>query len=480
MDEYKQLIDGAWVDAENGGEWQLIDPATEGVIGVMPFGGAADARAAVDAAADAFPAWAALGPYGRAPFLHKAAAWIRERIAELAAVTSEESGKPLREASGEWATGANLFEWYAEEAKRAYGHVIPARAGSKRIHTLYGPLGIVGVITAWNFPVYNPARAWAAALAAGNAVVARPSEYTPRSAMLLARALVEAGLPAGVLNVINGEADPMGKVMLADPRVRKISFTGSTRVGKLLMDGASQTVTKLALELGGNAPVIIMPDVDIEAVAAGAVTAKYRNNGQVCIAPQRYFVHAAVLEEFTDAAASLTADLTIGRGLEKSTDVGPLVNAAQRGRVEALVADAAAQGASIITGGSRPAAFERGYFYAPTVVAEVTPEMRLFSEEIFGPVMPIIGFESVEEVLAMANTTEYGLAAYVQTRDLNTAIRLYEGLEFGMVAVNDWMPSTPEAPFGGVKASGIGRECGREGLFEYMETKTVFIGGLTP
>lgn len=473
---YQQYIDGAWVDASSGGTWDLINPATEDVIGVLPFGGAADAQAAVDAAAAAFPAWSRKTPYERGDILLRAAQWIRARLDDLARVTVEESGKPLREARGEWTTGANLLEYYAEEGKRVYGRMIPSRNPAKRIHTLYQPMGVIGVITAWNFPVYNLARAWAAALAGGNTIVGRPSEYTPRSAMLYAHALIEAGIPRGVVNVINGDPAAMADVLLNDPRVRKISFTGSTRVGKLLLDGASRTVTKLALELGGNAPAIIFPDVDVAKVTRAAVQSKYRNNGQVCVAPQRFFVHSRVMEEFAETAAELSKNLRLGSGLEDTTDVGPLINAKQRERVAALVSEAAAlPGVDVLAGGSR-APHERGYFYQPTVLTGLTTDMRIYGEEIFGPVLPIIPFSDPEEVLMLANQLEYGLAAYVQTNDINVMTKLVEGLEFGMIAVNDWMPTAPEAPFGGVKMSGMGRECGPEGLLEYMELKTVFTG----
>ncbi|HNR00229.1 MAG TPA: aldehyde dehydrogenase family protein, partial [Trueperaceae bacterium] len=332
-------------------------------------------------------------------------------------------------------------------------------------------------ITAWNFPVYNIVRTWAAALAAGNTVVGRPSEFTPRSAMLLAQALQEGGAPAGVVNVVNGDPEAMGQAFLDDARVRKIAFTGSPRVGRLLMDGASRTLTRLALELGGNAPVIVFPDVpDLGRVAALAARFKARNAGQVCIAPQRYFVHASVAEEFTARVVDAMRDLKVGHGLEDGVQVGPLINARQLGRVEELVASATADGARVALGGAR---LQRsGYFYAPTVVTDVTPGSRLYEEEIFGPVLPITTFTTASEVLALANATEYGLAAYLFTADLNTAIAMAERLEFGMVGVNDWMPVSPEAPFGGVKGSGIGRETGSEGIQEYMEQKAVFIGGV--
>jgi acyl-CoA reductase-like NAD-dependent aldehyde dehydrogenase len=475
---FKQLINGQWMDAANGGTWDLVNPAHETVIAQMPFGDGEDARLAVEAAAAAFPTWAGKTPYERADVLKRAAQWLRDHNSALARITSEESGKPLREASGEWTTSANFFEWYAEEGKRAYGRVIPDRRNTRRTLVIHQPMGVVGTITAWNFPAYNVARCWAAALGAGCTVVGRPSEYTPRSAMVIAQALHEAGAPAGVINCINGDPAAMAQVMLDDPRVRKISFTGSTRVGKLLMDGASRTVTRLALEMGGNAPVIVFPDVNVEKVAKAAVASKYRNNGQVCIAPQRFYVHSQIAEQFIDHAARASAALKLGDGTDNATDVGPLINTVQRNRVEKMVTDAVAGGAEVVTGGGRPPELTRGYFYQPTVVTNVSPEMSLYREEIFGPVMPVIPFADPDEAIEMANGLEAGLAAYVQTNDLTTAIHVYEQLEFGMVGLNEWMPVTPEAPFGGVKASGTGRESGSEGMYEYMESKTIYIGGV--
>jgi len=477
---FKQLINGEWIDAIHGGTWDLINPATEEVITQVPFGDGADAAAAIDAAHHAFPAWSKKTAYERADVLKRAAEWIRARVDDLAALTTEESGKPLRESSAEWQTGANLYEWYAEEAKRHYGRVIPARRADRRIMVTHHPLGVVGSISAWNFPVYNLARSWAAALAAGCTVVGRPSEFTPRSAMLLAAALVESGIPRGVINVINGDAGSMGQVMLDDARLRHISFTGSTRVGKLLMDGASRTVTRLSLELGGNAPVLIFPDVDLEETAKQAVAFKIRNAGQVCISPQRFFVHSTIAEAFIERVTHLASNLRVGSGLQPSTDLGPMINARQRERVEHLVSDAVRLGAQVTTGGSRPETHPRGYFYSPTVVANVDPNMPLYRDEIFGPVMPVIAFSDVDEVIARANETEYGLVAYASTNNLKLSHKLMTELEFGMIAINDWLPSTPEAPFGGMKMSGVGRVCGEEGLAEFLDPKSVYIGGLTP
>jgi acyl-CoA reductase-like NAD-dependent aldehyde dehydrogenase len=455
----------------------LINPATEEVLEQLPFGDETDAGRAIDAAAAAFPEWSHLTAYKRGAVLERAALFIEDHLDEFARITTEEAGKPLAEARGEWASAPNYFRWAAEEAHRVYGRTIPARLPGRRLDVIYQPLGVVGVITAWNFPVYNQTRAVTAALAAGCTVVSRPSEYTPRSALLLAHALQEAGLPAGVHNVVNGKPHEIGQALLDDPRVRKIHFTGSIRVGKLLMDGASRTVTRLSLELGGNAPVIVFPDAgDIAAVARSGLTAKVRNNGQVCVAPQRFYVHEAVAGEFSESAVAAAHDQVVGNGLETGTTVGPLINAIQRDRVEQIVASSVDQGARVLVGGNRPEG--AGYFYAPTVLTDVAPGSPVHEQEVFGPVMPIVPFSNVEEVVALANSTEYGLAAYLYTRDLATALKVSEELEFGMVGINDWYPATPEAPFGGMKQSGMGRESGPEGVYEYLESKTRVFGGI--
>lgn len=469
---YQQYIDGAWVEASNGNTWDVINPATEDVIRTVPFGNADDCNAAIEAAVRAFATWGQQKtPYERASVLKATADLIRERVEDLAHTTVLESGKPIREARIEWIVTADLFEWFAEEGKRAYGRVIPSRHANKRRQVIKQPLGVVGVITAWNFPAYNPGRAVAGALGAGCTVVMRASEYTPMTAMELMNLLVQAGIPDGVVNLINGEPDAMGQAMLDHPKLRKISFTGSTRVGRILMDGASRTFTRLGLELGGNAPVLVFPDVNMADFVDAAVTARLRNNGQVCIAPQRFIVHSQVAEEFLDRASQRMASLTMGSGLEETSDVGPLINATQRDRVEALVTEAVEAGAQVLVGGQR--AMDRGYFYQPTLVANADMDNPVNTQEIFGPVLPVIPFSEPEEALAIANATEYGLSAYLWTNDLRTAVKMYEGLEFGMVGVNEWAPHTTEAPFGGWKHSGMGHEGGMEGLEDYLETKLV-------
>jgi len=475
---YKQLIGGEWRDASNGGTATVINPATEDVVREVPYGAAADCHDAIEAAGRAFSGWAGRTPYDRGAILKRTADLIRAEADRLARTTVLESGKPFVQARGEWLVAADLFEWFAEEGKRAYGRIVPSRLGTRRLNVLKQPIGVVGIIAAWNFPAYNIARASAAALAAGCTVVIRPSEYTPLTAMEMMNLLVEAGTPAGVANLVVGEADPIGQEMLRHPGCAKIHLTGSVAVGKRLMDGASKTMTRLSLELGGNAPVLVFPDVNLEAVAQGAIAAKFRNGGQVCIAPQRFLVAREVADAFVERVADVVGRLRVGSGLDPDTDVGPLINQKQLERVEGLVESARSAGASVCAGGMRPANRTRGYFYQPTVVADVHPSMPIYEEEIFGPVMPIVSFDDVDEAVALANGTRYGLAAYVWTNDLRTAMRASERLEFGMVGVNEWSPQAVEAPFVGWKESGLGREAGPEGLEEYMETKLVAFGGL--
>lgn len=476
---FQLLINGKWQDAHSGDRQMLLNPATEQVIASLPFGGQVDAVAAVDAAAAAFERWKKTTPYERAIILNKAADYILVHAESFAAITTEESGKPLSESLAEWRSAANYLYWNAEEAKRNYGRTIPARVANRRIQVLHQPLGVVASITAWNFPVYNLVRTWAAALAAGCTVIGRPSEYTPRSAMLLASALQAAELPVGVLNVVHGKAAEIGQVFLQDSRVRKLAFTGSTAVGKQLMAGAAHTVTRLALELGGNAPVLVFPDIaDPQQFARQAFQWKMRNCGQVCVTPQRFYVHESILPAVTHTLLEVAQEQVLGNGLDPRTTIGPLINAKQRANIERLVHTSCQQGANLLAGGTRPAHLSHGYFYQPTVLADVQPGMPVYEEEIFGPIFPLIPFRDGAEALRLANQTEVGLAAFVFTSNLNTAIRVSEALEFGMVCVNDWLPATPEAPFGGVKQSGLGRECGAEGFLEYTETKTIFFGGL--
>jgi succinate-semialdehyde dehydrogenase len=473
---YLQRIGGNWCAAANFATKNVLNPATEEALREVPFGDGADCKLGIEAAAKAFPAWSRRTPYERAVALKRTSDLIRERLAELAHTTTLESGKPLPQAKGEWGAAADLFEWFAEEGKRAYGRVIPSKNPARRLIVVRQPLGVVGIITAWNFPIYNIARAAAAALAAGCCIVIRPSEYTPMTAMELVNLLVEAGVPDGVVNLVNGQSSSIGQEMLDNPLCAKIHFTGSPRVGRILMDGASKTITRLSLELGGNAPVLVFPDVDVNQVAAAAVVAKFRNAGQVCVSPQRFLVHRSIEAEFSEIVSEITTKLKIGNGLDESTSMGPLINARQRDHIEQVVQQSVAHGAKILTGGKRPAAQARGYFYEPTVLADVAMDSPAFSDEIFGPVLPITPFDDTAEAIRLANATRHGLSAYIWTNDLRIGRQASEALEFGLIGLNDWNPFATEGPFTGWKESGIGRESGPEGLDEYLETKLISIG----
>ncbi|MEO0529542.1 MAG: NAD-dependent succinate-semialdehyde dehydrogenase [Planctomycetota bacterium] len=473
----QQLIAGEWRAAASGREAEVIDPATEQPIATVPFGNADDTEHALDAAAEAFPTWSGKTVYQRGDLLRAAAAKLRERRDALAAITTAESGKPIAESKGEWTVVADLFDWFAEEARRAYGRTIPAKLPGRRLMTLQQPLGVVGVITAWNFPAYNPARSIAAALAAGCTVVCRPSDETPLSAFAIGEALKDVGLPSGVLNIINGEPAAMAEAMMDDPRCRKVSFTGSTEVGRLLIRQSAGTITGLSLELGGNAPVIVEPDVietnGVEAFAKAAVLARFRNAGQVCVAPQRFYVHLNVCEDFLQAAAPIVSAYRVGPGSDPNSDIGPLISARQRERVESLLTSA--KGARVIAGGERPDDHDAGYFFKPTLVGDVPTDSPLWREETFGPVLAVTPYDNFDQVIADANSLEAGLAAFVFTKDLDRAVHAYEQLDYGMVAVNGWVPHATEGPFVGHKQSGLGAESGLEGLREYLETKLVSV-----
>jgi len=473
----KQYINGQWVDARNGKTWNVINPATEEVITTVPFGDDGDCRAAIEAADNAFKLWSRTNPYDRAVVLKKAAALMQERLDDYAKVTVLESGKPLAEAIGEWRVSANFFEWYAEEGKRNYGTVIPANRNNKRMSVIHQPMGVIGAITAWNFPAYNPARCWSAALGAGCTVVAKVSEYTPLTGMLLAQCLHDAGLPNGALNVVNGLPEKIGEEMLKNSKIRKISFTGSTRVGKILMEGASKTVKRLSLELGGNAPVLIFPDVDVKKIAEESVVAKLRNAGQVCIAPQRYIVQESIASEFMHYASAKMKTMKVGFGLDQGIEMGPMINSIQRDNLENLISQSKMAGAEVIVGGNRGDK-TKGYFYQPTLIRPHHQDNPIFKNEIFGPIMPVVTFTSEQEAIQIANATEYGLASYIWTNDLKTSVRVSEQIEFGMVGINEWYPQAFEAPFGGWKQSGLGYECGKDGMEEYQEKKLISLGGL--
>jgi succinate-semialdehyde dehydrogenase/glutarate-semialdehyde dehydrogenase len=474
---FKQMyIDGRWCDARDGKTLDVINPADESVVGRVAFGGKAEAWTAIDAAAKAFPDWRARTPYDRAKMLKATADLLRQRLDAIARILTTEQGKPLPEAKGEVNHTADTFEWFAEEGKRAYGRLIPSSNPAKRLSVIRHPVGVVGTITPWNFPVTLAARKIAAAMAAGCTVVSRPADQTPLTLVALFECLVEAGVPAGVANLVIGDAKPVADAYFEHPAVRKISFTGSTAVGKELLRRSADQVKRLSLELGGHAPLIVFPDADVAQVAQAAVLGKFRNNGQVCIAPSRFYIHEDIRDEFTEIAVELTRKLKLGNGLEDGIQVGPMIEPRALDKTAGLIEDARSKGADLLSGGARSNRFDRGYFFEPTILRGITPSMRILTEEPFAPVMPLLDFSRLDDVIAAANDTPYGLAAYVFTNDLTIATRMAEGLEAGIIGINDPVPATPQAPFGGMKESGLGREMGVEGLDAYLETKFISTG----
>jgi succinate-semialdehyde dehydrogenase / glutarate-semialdehyde dehydrogenase len=467
------LIGGEWA-AGSAGVIPVIDPATEEAIAEVAGASPQDALAAVTAAQDALPAWAATPPRQRGECLRRAYQLMTDRAEALARLMVVENGKALRDARGEITYAAEFFRWYAEEAVRIEGSLMTAPSGANRIMVSRQPVGVSVLVTPWNFPAAMATRKIGPALAAGCTVVLKPAKETPLSALAIAALLTEAGLPAGVVNVVTtATPGPVVSAMLADPRVRKLSFTGSTEVGRVLLRTAAQTVTNCSMELGGNAPFLVFDDADVEAAVDGAFIAKMRNGGEACTAANRFIVHEAVADEFTAALAARLSALTVGPGLDEGTDLGPLVNEDTRSKVGKLVADATSDGAQIRTGGRAPD--RRGYFYLPTVLDQVPRDAGILSEEIFGPVAPIVRFSDTDEAVTLANSTEYGLVAYLYSRDLRRALRVAEALESGMVGVNRGVVSDPAAPFGGVKQSGLGREGGHDGLLEFTETKYIAV-----
>lgn len=469
----RMYIDGKWTEAEGGRTLGVINPATEEVICEIAYGGRKDARRAVEAAAKAMPGWMKLTSWDRAKILKKTAELMRDRADAIARTLTMEQGKPLAEAKAEILHSADTFEWFAEEGKRAYGQLIPNSVPSKRHVTLKHPVGVVASISPWNFPVTLQARKIAPALAVGCTIVCKPASQTPLSLVQVFECMVEAGLPAGVANLVVGPAQEIGDEFLENPLVRKISFTGSTEVGKQLMKGAADHVKRISLELGGHAPFIVFPDADPEVGAKLAVTGKFRNNGQVCIAPSRFYVHKDVEKKFTEAAVEFAKNLKLGNGLEAGVEIGPMFEKRAMENTIGLIDDAKKGGAKLLTGGKRSDKFPKGYFFEPTVLTNLNDNAKIMTEEPFAPVMPLSDFSKIDDVIKAANNTRYGLAAYVFTNDLSIAWKMAEGLEAGIIGINDPVPATPQCPFGGMKESGLGRELGHEGLEAYLETKYV-------
>ncbi|GAA2700294.1 NAD-dependent succinate-semialdehyde dehydrogenase [Actinoplanes palleronii] len=472
--ETELFIGGKWVPASSARRFDVLDPATGDVLASVADGGEADAIAAVDAAAAAGPGWASTPPRVRGEVLRKAFELMTERAAELARLISLENGKALVDAKGEVTYAAEFFRWFAEEAVRIDGNVATAPSGANRILVTRQPVGVCVLVTPWNFPAAMATRKIGPALAAGCTVVLKPASDTPLTALAMAAILTEAGVPEGVVNVLPSRSS--GKVvsaMLRDARVRKVSFTGSTEVGRILLAQAAENVVNTSMELGGNAPFVVFADADLDAAIEGAMIAKMRNGGEACTAANRFFVEAGVADEFSRRLAQRMSALVVGPGTDEKTQVGPLVNEDTVAKVDSLVQGALAAGASAVTGGTRPDG--PGFYYPPTVLTGVAPDAAILREEIFGPVAPIVTFTGDDEAVRLANDTEFGLVAYVYTKDLARGLRVSEAIEAGMVGLNRGLVSDPAAPFGGVKQSGIGREGGHEGLLEYLESKYIAV-----
>lgn len=450
----------------------VINPSTGEAIATVPNGGTIEAEKAVDAAFLAFDSWSALTAYDRSSYLMKWHTLIAEHTEELATVMTEEQGKPLQEARGEIGYANGFISYYAEEAKRIYGETIPSSSSDKRILIHKQPVGVTAVITPWNFPAAMITRKVGPALAAGCTVVIKPAGATPLTAIKLVQLAKEAGIPDGVINVVTGKSGEIGDSWLQDSRVRKLTFTGSTEVGKVLMRGAADTVKKISLELGGHAPAIVMADAHIDKAVDGVVAAKFRNAGQTCVCANRIYVHESIVDEFSKKFVERVKKMKVGDGKEAGVAIGPLIDNDAVLKVKSHIDDAKEKGATVAAGGQT----KSGLFFEPTVLLNVTDEMICMHEETFGPVAPITTFKSEEEVLHRANDSIYGLAAYLFTENLSTGIRMSEKLEYGIVGLNDGLPSTPQAPFGGFKQSGLGREGGHQGMDEYIEVKYISVG----
>ena len=469
-------INGKWADADSGKTVEVNNPATGEILGTVPSMGATETRRAIEAANAAWPGWRKKTAKERANILRKWFNLMMENQDDLAMLMTAEQGKPLAEAKGEIAYGASFVEWFAEEAKRVYGDTIPQHQPDKRIVVIKEPIGVVAAITPWNFPNAMITRKCAPALAAGCPVVIKPASQTPFSATALAELAHRAGIPAGVLNVVTGSASAIGGEMTGNPLVRKLSFTGSTEIGKLLMQQCAGTVKKVSLELGGNAPFIVFDDADLDAAIEGAIASKYRNTGQTCVCANRLLIQDGVYDKFAEKLKTAVGKLKVGDGLKGETHQGPLIDMKAVAKVEEHITDAVKKGAKVIAGGKRHEL--GGSFFEPTILANVNTQMAVAREETFGPVAPLFRFKTDDEAVQMANDTEFGLAAYFYSRDIGRVWRIAEQVEYGIVGINTGIISTEVAPFGGMKESGIGREGSKYGIDEYMEIKYLALGGL--
>ena len=469
-------IDGTWVDADDGGSIDVNNPASGEIIASVPSLGAAETRRAIQAADAAWPAWRAKTGKERANIMRRWYELMMENQEDLAVLMTCEQGKPMLESRGEIAYAASFIEWFAEEAKRVYGDTMNHPLPGRRIVVIKQPIGVVAAITPWNFPAAMITRKCAPAMAAGCPVVIKPASQTPLSALALAELAHRAGIPPGVLNVVTGKASVLGGELTANPTVRKLSFTGSTEIGKLLMAQCAGTVKKVSLELGGNAPFIVFDDADLDAAVTGALASKYRNAGQTCVCANRFLVQDNIYDEFAKRFAAAVEELRVGNGLEDGVQQGPLIDEKAVEKVEQHIADATAKGAKVVTGGARHNL--GGTFFQPTLLAGVTTDMAVTREETFGPVAPLFRFHEEAEAIRMANDTEFGLAAYFYSRDVGRIWRVAEGLEYGIVGINEGIISNEVAPFGGVKESGIGREGSKYGMDDFLEIKYLCLGGV--
>jgi succinate-semialdehyde dehydrogenase/glutarate-semialdehyde dehydrogenase len=470
---YGLFIDGRWRQAADADTLSVIDPATEEEVGVIPVATPADLDDALRAAESGLRAWRSVSVNERASCLRRVAEEIRIRVDEIARMVTIEVGKPLAESRAEVLATADQFEWNGEESKRIYGQTLDGREAGARFSVRFEPVGVVAAFTPWNFPALLPARKLAPALAAGCSVILKPAEEAPGASFAMAQIAEEAGLPAGALNVVTGEPAKISTHLIASPIVRKVTFTGSVSVGKQLMKLAAEGMKKISFELGGHGPVIIFDDADPEEAAIACARAKFRNAGQVCVSPSRFYVHRTLTQSFSDAFTSIAQGLKLGNGMEPGVEMGPLANRRRLEAAKAFVEDARAGGAKLLAGGAPPAGIQRGYFFSPTVLSDVAADARILVEEPFVPVAPLLGFDDFDEVIERANALPFGLAAYLFTNRLRTAERAADALESGMVGINDFALATAEAPFGGVKESGIGREGGTFGIRGFLEAKTV-------
>lgn len=471
MEKYSMFINGEWVGS-NLDVIEVNNPATNEVIATVPLGGSDEAKLAVDAAFSAFKEWSQYSAYERSELIWKWYQLIDENKEDLARTMTIEQGKPYKEALGEISYANGFLSWYAEEGKRIYGETIPSTVRNKRLFVHKQPVGVIAAITPWNFPAAMITRKVAPALAAGCTAVVKPAEQTPLTALKLAELAEKAGIPKGVLNIVTGNPQAIGKVWLDDMRVRKLTFTGSTEVGKLLMRGSADTVKKVSLELGGHAPVIVMDDANLDKAVEGVLASKYRNAGQTCVCSNRVYVHESIHDAFVEKFIKKVAELKVGNGLEEGVTIGPLIDQSAIDKVVRHIEDAKNQGAVVKHGGN----IVSNLFFEPTILSNVTDDMLCMREETFGPLAPVTTFITEEEVIERANDSIFGLAAYVFTENITKGIRISEALEYGIVGLNDGLPSTPQAPFGGFKQSGIGREGGHYGIDEYLEIKYISLG----